>query len=350
MITIRQELVTDNATFVELHARVLVKEKSEMSLDPHLKAFMEQTGLLMKPGKAPRRPEELLAVLRESVKQTTVAADSTQGSVVQIENLVIPGPKGDLPVRLYTPEGNGPFPVLMFFQKSWCAGNLNTHEMMCRSICHGVGCLVMTVDYRLAPEYPFPAALEDCYTATTWMAINATKLKGDPTRIAVGGESGGGNFAAAITLMSRDRGDPMLAFQLLICPAADFRVTTDSWKSYDGYMMNREDFLIVGDFYVPIEEERSNPYAAPSLASNLHALPPAMIITAECDPLRDGGELYGQRLQEAGVPATITRYDGMVHSFMHFGALVPQANQALDEVIHTLRTTFAKIENDGTKL
>ena len=320
-----------------------------MALDPRLQVFMEQTGLLMKPGKAPRKPEELLAELRASVKQTTVALDNTQVSVVQIENLVIPGSTGDLPVRLYTPERKGPFPVLMFFQKSWCAGNLDTHEMMCRSLCHCAGCLVMTVDYRLAPESPFPAAIEDCYTATTWMAKNATKLNGDPIRIAVGGESGGGNFATAIALMSRDRVGPILTFQLLICPAADFRVSTTSWKEFDGYMMNKEDFLIVIDFYVPIEEERSNPYAAPSLASNLHALPPAMIITAECDPLRDGGELYGQRLQEAGVPATITRYDGMVHSFIHFGTLVPQANQALDEVIHTLRTTFAKIENDGTK-
>ncbi|MGZ3645956.1 MAG: alpha/beta hydrolase [Ktedonobacteraceae bacterium] len=321
-----------------------------MPLDSRLQVFMEQTSLLRKPGKAPRKPEDLLAELRESVKQTTVAVDGTQVSVVQIENLVIPGPKGDLPVRLYTPEGKGPFPVLIFFQKSWCAGNLDTHEMMCRSICHGAGCLAMTVDYRLAPECPFPAALEDCYTATTWMAINATKLKGDPARIAVGGESGGGNLAAAIALMSRDRHGPLLAFQLLICPAADFRVDTTSWRDNDGYMMNMEDFLIVSDFYVPIEEERSNSYAAPSLASNLHALPPALIITAECDPLRDGGELYGKRLQEAGVPAIISRYDGMIHSFMHFGALIPQANQALDEVIHALRTTFAGIENYGTKL
>jgi len=321
-----------------------------MPLDPHLQAFMEQTGLLMKPGKAPRGPEELLAELRASVKQTTVAPDSTRVPVIQIENLVIPGPTGDLPVRLYTPEGKGPFPLLMFLQKSWCAGNLDTHEMMCQSLCRGAGCLVMTVDYRLAPESPFPAALEDCYTATTWMAVNATKLHGDPTRIAVGGESGGGNFAAAIALMSRDRGDPMLAFQLLICPAADFRVTTTSWEEYDGYMMNREDFLIVVDFYTPVKEERSNPYAAPSLASNLHALPAALIVTAECDPLRDGGELYGKRLIEAGVPATITRYDGMVHSFMHLGALVPQANQALDEVIHALRTAFARAGYEGTKL
>ncbi len=331
---------------------ISIRQEGEkrMPLDPRLKTFMEQTGLLVESGSAPRRPEVLLAELRESVKQTAVVPDSTREPIAQIENLMIPGPAGNLPVRLYTPKGIGPFPVLMFFQKSWCAGNLDTHEMMCRSLCCGAACLVMTVDYRLAPEYPFPAALEDCYSATSWVVENATKLQGDPLRIAVGGESGGANFAAAIALMSRDRGGPMLTFQLLINPAADFRVTTDSWKDYDGYMMNMGEFIIVRDFYARIEEDRLNPYAAPSLASNLQALPPALIITAECDPLRDGGELYGQRLLEAGVPTTVTRYGGMVHSFMHLGALIPQANQALDEVIHALRTVFASIDDNGTKL
>ena len=321
-----------------------------MSLDPKLQAFMERTGLLTKPGSAPRRPEVILAESRESVKQATVAPSSTLEPVAHIENLVIPGPAGDLPVRLYTPEGIGPFPVLMFFQKSWVHGNLDTHEMMCRSLCGGADCLVMTVDYRLAPEDPFPAALEDCYTATYWMSVHATEFQGDPTRIAVGGESGGGNYAAAIALMSRDRGGPKLAFQLLICPAADFRVTTDSWKDYDGYIIPKEEFLIVRDFYAPSEEEWLHPYAAPSLASNLHQLPPALIITAECDPMRDGGELYGQRLLEAGVPATVSRYDGMIHIFMHLGSMVPQANLALDEVIHALRTVFARVDYEGTNL
>jgi len=311
---------------------------------------MEQTGLLTKPGSAPRRPEVLLAESRESVKQATVTPGSTLEPVARIENLVIPGPTGVLPVRLYTPEGIGPFPVLMFFQKSWCAGNLDTHEKMCRNLCRGAGCLVMTVDYRLAPEYPFPAALEDCYAATSWMAVNATEFQGDPTRIAVGGESGGANFAAAVALMGRDRGGPMLTFQLLICPAADFRVTTDSWKDYDGYIIPKEEFLIVRDFYVPNEEERLNPYAAPSLAPNLNGLPPALVITAECDPMRDGGELYGQRLLEAGVPATVSRYDGMVHIFMHLGSLVPLANQALDEAIQVLQTAFASVDCEGTNL
>ncbi len=321
-----------------------------MSLDPHLQAFMEQTRLLTKSGSTARRPEILLTELRESVQQTTVTTVSTQVPIANVENFVIPGPEGDLPVRLYTPEGIGPFPVLMFFQKSWCAGNLDTHEMMCRSICRGAKCLVMTVDYRLAPEYPFPAALEDCYKATSWMALNAKEHQGDPERIAVGGESGGGNFAAAIALMSRDKGGPILVFQLLICPAADFRITTTSWKDFDGYVMNREEFIIVSRFYVPYEEARLSPYAALSLASNLHQLPPALIITAECDPLRDGGELYGQRLQEAGVPTTVSRYDGMIHSFMHLGSLVPQAHQALNEAIQALRTAFSSVDCEGTNL
>jgi acetyl esterase len=312
-----------------------------MPLDPKLKTFIEQTGLLTKPGSAPRKPEVLLAEERASAMQITVAPSNMLEPVDHIENFVIPSSAGDLPVRLYTPEGMSPFPVLMFFQKSWLAGNPVTHEMMCRSLCHRAGCLVMTVDYRLAPEDPFPAALEDCYAATSWMAVHAPDLQGDPTRIAVGGESGGANYAAAIALMSRDKGGPTLKFQLLICPAADFRVTTDSWKDYDGYMIPKEEFLIVRDFYVPKEEDRLHPYAAPSLAPDLHGLPPALIITAECDPMRDGGELYGQRLLEAGVPATVTCYDGMIHVFMHLGRLVPQSDQALHEVIDTLQAAFA---------
>ncbi len=315
-----------------------------MPLDPKLQEFLEQTGLLTKPGSVPRRPERILAESRESVKQVTLAPSGTLLPVANIENFVIPGPARELPVRLYTPEGSGPFPVLMFFQKSWCHGNLDTHEVICRSVCNRAKCLVMTVDYCLAPEFPFPAALEECYAATNWMSVHAAKFKGDPARIAVGGDSGGGNFAAAVALMSRDRSGPALIFQLLICPAADFRVDTDSWKSYDGYIIPKEEFLIVKDFYAPEEEDRLHPYAAPSLAPDLHELPPAFIITAECDPMRDGGELYGQRLLEAGVPAKVSCYDGMIHVFMHLSSRVPQADQALDEAIHALRTAFSGFE------
>jgi acetyl esterase/lipase len=325
--------------------RFLQEGDATMPLDPHLQAFLEQTGLLLKPGSAPRKPAVILA--EERAKTPTLPPTNELEPVAHVENRVIAGPAGDLPVRLYTPEGTGPFPILMFFQKSWCWGNLDTHEIMCRSLCRAAGCLVVTVDYRLAPEHPFPAGLEDCYAATHWMATHAAEFHGNPARIAVGGESGGGNLAAAITLMSRDRGGPALLFQLVLCPAADFQLTTASWKDYNGYMFTQEEFLIVRDFYVPHVDEQSHPYATPSQAPNLRGLPPALIITAECDPLRDGGEHYGQRLLEAGVPATISRYDGMTHGFMHLKALIPQANQALAEAIDALRTTFANADRQG---
>ena len=317
-----------------------------MPLDPRLQAFLEQAKLLTQPGSVPREPMVLLAEERAAIEKAKpmAALAGQQEPGARVENLVIAGPAGDLRVRLYTPEGEGPIPVLMFFQKSSCAGDLDTHEWMCRYLCREAGCLVMTVDYRLAPEHPFPAGLEDCYAATSWMAAHAAQFQGDPARIAVGGESGGGNFAAAIALMSRDRRGPVLVFQLLICPVGDFRLTTTSWKDYDGYMIREKEFLIVRDFYIPHEEERTHPYAAPSLAPDLHGLPPALIITAECDPVRDGGEYYGQRLKETGVPATVSRYDGMVHSFMHMRTIVPeQANAALAAAAQALRSAFASV-------
>jgi len=205
-----------------------------------------------------------------------------------------------------------------------------------------VGCLVVSVDYRLAPEHKFPAGLEDCYAATCWMAAYAAEFQGDPTRIAVSGDSGGGYLAAATALMIRDRGGPALVFQLVLWPSMDFRLTTTSWKDYDGYLISSEEFLIFREIYLPNEAEQSNPYAVPSLAPDLHGLPPALVITAECDPLRDGGEEYGQRLREAGVPATISRYEGMVHGFMYMRNLVPQeAQQAFTEATDALRGAFA---------
>ncbi len=314
-----------------------------MPLDPRLQAFLEQTGLLTQPGSAPREPMVLLAESRANDEKAKpfVALASELEPVARVENLVIPGPAGDIPVRLYTPQGSGPFPLLLFFHGGGVAGNLDTHEIMCRCLCREAGCLVLSVGFRLPPEHKFPTGLEDCYAATCWMAAHAAQFQGDPARIAVGGDSGGGNLAAAITLMIRDRGGPALAFQLLLWPLTDFRLTTSSWKDYDGYMMTGEEFLIFRDFYLAGEEEQSHPYAAPLLAPDLHGLPPALIITAECDPLRDGGEQYGQRLLEAGVPATVSRYDGMTHGFMHLRTVVPtQSNQAFAEASHALQTAF----------
>lgn len=319
-----------------------------MPVDPHVQFLLEQAAAQAQ--NSPRESMALLAELRAStspqaVKQAHKATGRESMPVAHVEDRVLLGPAGDIPVRLYTPEGTGPFPVLTFFHGGgWIAGSLDSHDTMCRCLCRGAGCLVLSVDYRLAPEHKFPAGLEDCYAATCWMAVHAEQFQGDPTRVAIGGDSGGGNFTAAVALMVRDRGGPALAFQLLLWPITDFRLTTTTWKKYDGYLMTSQEFIIVRDFYLNNEEEQWHPYAAPLLAPDLHALPPALIITAECDPARDGGEQYGQRLLEAGVPATISRYDGMVHGFMHYVTSVPQANQALAEASHTLRTAFAPVK------
>lgn len=315
-----------------------------MPLDPRIKDFLEAAGLLAQAGRAPREPMVLLAESRanDAGAKAIVARANELEPVAHVENRMIAGPAGDVPVRIYTPEGSGPFPILVYFHGGGAAGNLDTHEIMCRCLCREAGCLVLSVGFRLPPEHKFPAGLEDCYAATCWIATHATQFQGDASHIAVGGDSGGGNLAAAVALISKDQGGPALMFQLLLCPLTDFRVTTSSWKDYDGYIINREEFLIFRDFYLPSEEVQTHPYASPLLASDLRGLPPALIITAECDPLRDGGEQYGQRLVEAGVSVTVSRYEGMAHGTMFLKALVPDvANRVFTEIGRALRNAFA---------
>ncbi len=318
-----------------------------MPLDPRFQTLLEQTAQPQTQN-AQSDPMEVLARLRantspQEVKHMLKALGIEQEPVAHVEDRVIPGLAGDIPIRIYTPEGAGPFPILVFFHGGgWISGNLETHDPMCRSICRAAECLVLSVDNRLAPEHKFSAGVHDCYAATCWMAAHATEFQGDSTRIAVGGDSAGGNFAAVVAQMIRDQGGPVLAFQLLLWPPMDFRITTASWKEYDGYLMTSQDFIAVRDLYLNQEEEQWHPYAAPLLATDLHGVPPALIITAECDPLRDGGEDYGQRLLEAGVSATVSRYNGMVHGFMHMRTVVPErVSQAFAEASYALRTAFS---------
>ncbi len=315
-----------------------------MPLDPRIRTFLEQAGLLNLPGRPPRTAEVVLEEMRANDEKAKMAAVKSAATlpVAHVENRTITGPLGEIPIRLYVPEGHGPFPVLLYFHGGgWISGNLDTEDSGCRYFCRESSCLVLSVGYRLPPEHPFPIGLEDCYAAACWLAEQTTLLGGDPARLAVCGASGGGNFAAAIALMCRDREGPPLCFQLLLVPALDFDLTTSSWQSYDGYMICSQEFLLVRNLYIPNIEERIHPYAAPLLAADLHSLPPALIITAECDPVRDGAERYGQRLRSAGVPATTSRYEGMVHGFMGMRTVVPQeAEAALKEASLALRTAF----------
>jgi len=200
-------------------------------------------------------------------------------------------------------------------------------------------CAVVSVEYRLAPEHKFPAAVEDGYAATKWVAQNASNLGVDAARIAVGGASAGGNVAAVVALMARDRGTPRLVYQLLLYPVTNFAFDTPSYQqNADGYMLTKDAMMWCWSLYLRGEADGHNPYASPLRAQDLHGLPPALVVTAEYDPLRDEGELYAARLREAGVPAVCKRYDGMIHG----GLPMDMGKQAWQEAAAALRSAFAR--------
>ena len=270
------------------------------------------------------------------------ASQNEPEPVARVENRRIPGPAGELPVRVYTPEGKGPFPVLVFFHGGgWVLCGLDSHDGPCRALANAVPCLVVSVDYRLAPEHKFPAGADDAYAATRWVAEHAAELGGDAKHIAVGGDSAGGNLAAVVALMARDRGGPRLAHQLLVYPATDAGLDTASYvENGEGYFLTGEMMRWFWNHYLRSHADVENPYASPLRAPRVGGLPPALVITAEYDPLRDEGEAYAARLREAGVPVRTTRYAGMIHGFFGMGAVFPQARTAINEAAAALGAAF----------
>jgi acetyl esterase len=238
--------------------------------------------------------------------------------------------------------GERAFPLLVYFHGGgWVCGNLDVHDALCRALTNAAGCITVSVNYRLAPEYKFPAAPEDCFAATCWIAENAGSFNGDPTRIAVGGDSAGGNLAAVVTLMVRDRGGPKLMYQLMIYPITNYSFDTPFYQeNAKGYSLTKDDMGWFWDHYLPSEDDGKHPYASPLQAQDLRNLPPAMMINAEYDPLRDEGEQYVGRLQEAGNQVTVMRYNGMIHGFFSMGAVVDQGKQAIEDVAAGLHFAF----------
>jgi acetyl esterase/lipase len=212
--------------------------------------------------------------------------------------------------------------------------DLETHDVICRAIARRSGAVVVSVDYRLAPEHKFPAAVDDCYAATLWVAKNASLLGIDPRRIAVGGDSAGGNLATVVARRSRHESGPPIALQVLVYPVTDLSsFDTASYREFaDGYGLTASEMQWFRAQYLSRPDDAYSPHASPLLAPDLHGLPPALIITAECDPLRDEGEAYARRLEVSGVPVRCTRYPGMVHPFFSWVGGVPEALQAIGEV------------------
>lgn len=267
-------------------------------------------------------------------------------AVKRIEDRRIPGPDGEIPIRLYYPAGGPPFAVLVYFHGGgWVIGDLNTHHGFCHALAKTSGCLVVSVDYRLAPEHRYPAAVEDAYAATVWVAENSDVIHSDPDRLAVGGDSAGGHLAAVVALMARDREGPRIDLQVLIYPITDYNFNTPSYtENKEGYLLTRDLMKWFWNHFIDDEGEANHPYVSPLRAENLSDLPQALIVTAEYDPLRDEGEAYGQRLQEAGVTVTQSRYPGMIHAFIRMTARLDKAKEALDQVAGTLRRVL-KVSN-----
>jgi acetyl esterase len=257
-----------------------------------------------------------------------------------IEHISIPGPECDLTLRIYRPK-RGVLPALMFFHGGgWILGDLDTSDVACRRMAKEIGCLVVSVEYRLAPEAPYPAAVEDCYAAAHWVSQQGLEIGADPNLICVSGISAGGNLAAAVSLMARDRGTPQIRRQLLVCPCLDLDFETASYlDNAEGYQLERGDMIYFWDTYLGCRDElRDEPYAMPMRASSLANLPPAHIITAEYDPLRDDGEAYAKKLRQHGVHTTYVSLEGMVHGVL--GSPLPHARAAFLDACSLLRQAF----------
>lgn len=268
-----------------------------------------------------------------------------QGEAVgAVVNRTVPGAAGDIPVRIYTPVGGGsdPLPVLIWFHGGgWVYGGLESADFLCRALANRSGCRVISVDYRLAPEAKFPAAVDDSFAVTRWIADHAADLRVDAGRIAVGGDSCGGNLATVVALLARDREWPPVAFQVLVYPVTNHSFDTPSYRDYgDGYLVTRNAMVWFWSHYLDKAEDGRDPLASPLRATTLSGLPPAIVITAEFDPLRDEGEAYAARLRADDVPVELVRYDGQIHGF--FGnAMIDDGIAALERVGVALRTALS---------
>ncbi len=309
-----------------------------MPVDPQIRALLDRgTGV----------PATHTLPVAEARRQyeARIALMAPPPQMAKVEERRIDGPGGEIRLRLYTPEGSGPFPLMMFFHGSgFVLCSLDTHDGMCRNLAAGIGCVVVSVDYRLAPEHKFPKGLDDCLAATRWAADHAAELGIDPMRIMVAGDSAGGNMAAVIALRLRDEGGPELCGQMLLYPVTDYHTpgTPSYAENADGYGLTRDTMEWFWAHYLNSPAEAENPHASPLRARDVTRLPPAYVSSAEYDPLRDEAERYGMRLREAGVPTVITRFAGMNHGFLFWVGIVGGADAAMAEACAWARQVFAK--------
>jgi acetyl esterase len=263
--------------------------------------------------------------------------------VASTEDRAIPGPNGPIRIRVYRPAGvDGVLPGLVYFHGGgWVIGSIDTHDGVARALCARTPCVVVSVDYRLAPEHRFPAAVDDAWAATAWFYERANELMVDQARVAVGGDSAGGNLAAVMALRARDRGLPVV-HQLLIYPVTDYDLETTSYKdNAEGYGLTSVAMAWFWDHYLGPDGDGFRPEASPLRADDLSGVAPAFVLTVEHDPLCDEGEAFARSLEGAGVPVTLSRYTGVVHGFIRMPGTMARGGEALDECAGALRAAFA---------
>jgi len=308
-----------------------------MPLDPKAKAIIDMMASIPVPPWS-----ELDAVTYRAILDAT-RFPPPPIELAEISNRTIPGPAGPLPVRIYRNSLSANQPAIVYFHGGgFVIGGLDSHEGGCRRLSKGAECTVVSIDYRLAPEHVFPAAVDDAFAATKWVADNAAALGIDAGRIAVAGDSAGGTLAAVSALLARDRGGPAICHQLLVYPVTDLLFTTESYKTNgEGYFLTQDMMAWFRRQYMPPSHPLDDPLASPLHAKDLSRLPPVTVITAEYDPLRDEGEAYARRLSEAGVPTALKRYDGVFHGFFSMAGAVDQGDEAVAWAVAELRKAFA---------
>lgn len=314
-------------------------------LEPDAQALVDRLAAMQPP--ATEQPADA-APVEMDVDQTRqqFAMFMTLGGpgpdVAKTEDRTIPGPAGDIPIRIHWPSGDANLPIVAFFHGGgWTIGTIQTHDAIAKQLCVGAKAIVVNVEYRLAPENKFPAAADDAFAAVQWLAAHAGEIGGDASRLAVAGDSAGGNLSAVTALRARDEGGPPLAFQLLIYPVTDSRMDTESYvENGSGYFLTAETMRNFWGNYLANPAEAVNPYASPMHAEDLAGLPPALVITAGYDPLRDEGEAYAARLRAAGVAADASRYEGSIHAFFGLTNLFAASDRAVKEACDALRVAF----------
>jgi acetyl esterase len=316
-----------------------------MALSPESRRVLDVFAEIGSPPVETMTPAEARAD-RARIADAAMAFASPVVELPRVEDRCIAAQGRDIPVRIYWPANEGPMPALVYFHGGgWVLGTLDSVDRSCRALAAASGCVVVSVDYRLAPEHKFPAAVEDAFDATSYVARHASELGVDPKRLAVGGDSAGGNLAAVCALLARDRGGPAIAFQLLIYPATDCEDDSASAREFaEGHRLTRGGIRWFWGHYLAQPEDGRDACASPYNAASLAGLPPAFVITAECDPIRDEGEKYAARLAAAGVAVRLKRYEGAIHGFFQMATAIPSGAEAIADAAAALREALQSYE------